>query len=86
MAVKSTVFTQYVLFYLTLYTVTTESAYLRNSGDTEKRKYNADSSRHKTKIDRTNPWPFLPSAGSHYAKTKGHPSYPYMILSPPGNQ
>ena len=75
--------THLLLLFLTIYHVNSKSIDTRNSG-TDKRRYKDHSSKSKLKIDKGNPWPFLPSPGSHYTKTKGYPSYPFMILSPPG--
>jgi Na+/H+ antiporter NhaC len=83
MAVGRKFLTHSLLLFLTVYTIRTDSTDVRNS-KTEKRKDKAHSSKSKLKIDKGNPWPFLPSAGSHYTATKGYPSYPFMIVSPPG--
>ena len=66
---------------LLVISVITVSARVKQS-ETTKRKYKTSKS--KPKIDKLNHWPFLPKPGNHYASTKGFPSYPFMILSPPG--
>jgi hypothetical protein len=75
--------TQILLLLLTISSIRTDTTEVRKS---EKKKYKPHSSKSKLNIDKGNPWPFLPSPGSHYSATKGYPSYPFMIVSPPGKK
>jgi hypothetical protein len=77
------IITYFLLLFVTVHTVNADSNDAINSR-TEKKKYKAHSTKSKPKIDKGTPWPFLPSAGSHYSATKGYPNYPFMIVSPPG--
>lgn len=71
------------LFLLATFTVKATSAVARNSR-AGKKKREEHSLKSKLKIDHGSFWPFLPAPGSHYTASKGYPSYPFMILSPPG--
>lgn len=83
MTLKRTLLRKLLLIIAALYTTGANSRDLRKS-ETERKKYKAHLP--NLKIDKGNPWPFLPSAGTHYAAPKGYPNYPFMIVSPPGKK
>lgn len=51
-----------------------------------KGKHRTYHTRSKIKIDKGNPWPFLPSPGTHYSAFPGYSGYPFLILAPPDKE